>query len=102
MKPLKIAYFLSVASGGLGGADHTLFMQAVLMSSQHNVSVILPCDEHGIINKKFQKKCEVFGLEYEIFAYDAAYGIRSINLVEHKKDIDRIEKYKKAKRILEM
>ena len=99
MKPLKIAYFLSVASGGLGGADHTLFMQAVLMSSQHNVSVILPCDEHGIINKKFQKKCEVFGLEYEIFAYDAAYAIRSINLVEHKKDIDRIERFVLEKRI---
>lgn len=99
MKALNIAYFFSVSSDYLGGADHTLFMQALLMGSRHNVIAVLPCDKAGKVNEKLRRKCEISGLEYRGFAYDAAIAIRSVNLVDYKRDIEKIEHFVTQERI---
>lgn len=99
MRVLNIAYFLSVATDYLGGADHTLFMQAVLMKSRHNVVVVLPCGKDGKTNEKFQKKCEAVGLAYEMFVYEAAISVRSINLADYKRDMDRLEHFVMEKQL---
>ena len=96
---LRIAYFLSVTNDYIGGADHTLFMQAVLMNSNHKVTIVLPCNADGKCNTLFQKKCEAFGLDYTVLKYNTANSIKTINLVDYKNDIDRIERFIKEKQL---
>lgn len=98
-RKLRIAYFLSVANDYIGGADNTLFMQAVLMNSCHKVTIVLPCNADGKCNTLFRKKCEMFGLDYIVLRYDTANSIKSINLVDYKNDIDRIEQFVKERQI---
>lgn len=96
---LHIAYFLSVSNDYVGGADHTLFMQAVLMNARHEVMVVLPCDAGGKYNTLFQRKCEAFGLDYIVLKYNTANSIKTVNMINVLKDIDRIEKFVKEKQI---
>lgn len=93
MKSLNIAYFLSERIDYLGGADHTLFMQALLMNSYHNITVVIPCDLNGRFNNKFRSLCEEFGLCYEILTYSRSYCIRTINMVDYNCDIVNIEQF---------
>ena len=99
MKQLNIAFFLSVSTNCLGGADNTLFMQALLLKPYHNVTIVLPCDEEGKTNTIFQHKCEIHRLQYRIFSYNAATAIRFIDLVDYKRDLQDIEKFVIANKI---
>lgn len=93
MKSLNIAYFLSVKADYVGGADQTLFMQAVLMNAYHNVIVVLPCDRSGRINSLFQKKCKDYNLHYEVLFYDTANTMKMIDLVNCREESAAIEKF---------
>lgn len=93
MNKLHIAYFLSEKREHLGGADQTLFMQAVLMSPNHDITVVLPRDEKGNYNSKFEKKCERFGLNYEILPYNTAFTMKAIDLVNCSRHTDAVEQF---------
>lgn len=99
MELLNIAYFLSERTDYLGGADHTLFKQALLMDSCHNVTVVLPCDLNGKFNRKFLRLCEKYGLSYEVLPYDRSYCLRTINLVEYNNEIASMEQFVLKKKI---
>lgn len=92
-RKFHIAYFLSAVNEFVGGADQTLFMQAYLMSSVNEVTVILPCDINGKYNTIFQKKCNDMCLNYKIMKYDAAYSIRCINAVGYLDAAREIENF---------
>ncbi len=93
MNRIRIAYFLSSKAQNIGGADHTLLMQAFLMRSCFDVTVVLPCDEYGNYNVLFQEKCEKLGLQYSILKYDTAYSIKDINLIDCGRDVRQIEEF---------
>lgn len=93
MRKLRIAYFISARNSYLGGADQTLFMQAVLMHSYQDVMVILPCDADGVFNDKFQRKCEKYGLHYEILEYGTAYSIKAIDMIDYCNYVEGVERF---------
>lgn len=99
MKSLNVAYFLSERTDYLGGADHTLFMQALLMNSYHNITVVLPCDSNGKYNNKFRRLCEKFGLCYEILICNSSHCLRTINMVDYNCGIANIEQFVLGKNI---
>lgn len=91
MEKRNIAYFLSEKRNHLGGADQTLFMQAVLMHSCHNVTVILPCGLDGESNSRFIRKCKNYKIRYKIIPYNTAYNLYAINLVGCSRNAAEIE-----------
>lgn len=93
MKKRNIAYFLSEKRNCLGGADQTLLMQAVLMHSCHNVTVVLPCGSDGKTNHKFIQKCENYDIRYKIMPYCTAHSLYSINLVGCRRNAAEIERF---------
>ncbi len=93
MEKLRIAYFLSEKNSNLGGADQTLFMQAVLMNTHHDVMVVLPCDIRGKCNDKFQSKCEKYGVRYEILEYGTTYCMKAIDIVNYRNYVEKIEQF---------
>lgn len=92
-KKRNIAYFLSEKKNYLGGADQTLFMQAVLMHSCHNVTVVLPCGPDGEFNHKFIQKCENYKIRYKIMPYSTAHNLYAINLVGCRRNAAEIERF---------
>ncbi len=96
---LRIAYFLSVANDYVGGADNTLFMQAVLMNACHEVTIVLPCNADGKHNTLFQKKCKTFGLDYVVLEYSTANSMKIINIVDYRNDVDGIVRFIEEKQI---
>ncbi|MCI8692149.1 MAG: glycosyltransferase family 4 protein [Lachnospiraceae bacterium] len=91
MNKKNIAYFLSEKKSYLGGADQTLFMQAVLMRSFHNVTVVLPCGLNGESNSKFIQKCKSHKMRYKIMPYCTAYNLYAINLVGCGRNASEVE-----------
>lgn len=92
-RKLHIAYFLSVSSDFVGGADQTLLMQAHLMNSAMEVAVILPCDIHGSYNTIIKRKCEKMHLDCKVMKYDAAYSIKIVNVIGCMGDVRQIEDF---------
>lgn len=90
---MKIAFFLSQNTECLGGADNTLFMQAVLMNAYHKVRVIIPCNIDGKYNAIFERKCRKQNISYTILRYSISCTIRGINLIDAICDFKPIEHF---------
>lgn len=94
---MKIAYFLDISSG-LGGAGDLLLKQAVLMSQLYEVIVVIPCNEKGIMNEEYAKRCISKGLEFHALFYPTSFNfynvdlINSLNCLQHIKDFALKEK----------
>lgn len=99
MKRLKIIYFMSEKSNYLGGADQTLFMQAVLMNLYHNVTLVLPCESNGKCSSRFLKKCKEYNMEYAVLSYTTSYRIVGLDMIDCKDEIENIEKFIRGKNI---
>lgn len=89
---MKIAYFLDIPKG-LGGAGNLLLQQAVLMSSIHNVIVVIPSDKEGNYNIEYAKRCKKYKISYTCIVYKTAYAFSLIDFSTAMKSVDEIEKF---------
>ncbi|MCI8314810.1 MAG: glycosyltransferase [Lachnospiraceae bacterium] len=75
---MKIAFFLDVPEG-LGGAGNLLLQQAGIMAKIHEVIVVIPRDEKGIINQEYARRCKTMGLSYEGLIYKTSFSFRDVD-----------------------
>ena len=54
---MKIAYFLD-ANSVIGGTGNVLLEQAKIMSTLHDVVVVIPLDRSGIMNSEYMLRCK--------------------------------------------
>ena len=76
---MKIAYFLDIPDG-LGGAGNLLLNQAALMSTTNDVLVVIPCNDKGIINLEYEKRCRRNSLKYVGMQYSTAFEFTRIRM----------------------
>lgn len=78
---MKIAYFLDIPCG-LGGAGNLLLQQAGIMAKNHNVIVVIPCDEQGNVNIEYAGRCEKSGLVYRTLYYETSFNFYDIDYLQ--------------------
>lgn len=87
---MKIAYFVDGAPV-IGGSGNVLLEQARIMSSVHEVVVVIPLNERGEINSEYPYRCQRANLKYILLEYTTTYCIQFIDIVKAYKDADNIE-----------
>lgn len=95
---MKIAYFLDIAHG-LGGAGNVLLERAYLMSALHNVIVVVPCDEMGVGNGEYIRRCQNRNLKYEVLPYVTSWNFREVNVLAAEKNRRVISDFAKSEQI---
>lgn len=75
---MKIAFFLDVPKG-LDGAGNLLLQQAGIMAKTHEVIVVIPCDEQGIMNREYARRCKNKGLSYRSLHYKTSFSFRNVD-----------------------
>lgn len=76
----KIAYFLDIPKG-LGGAGNLLLQQAKLMSHVFDVIVVVPCNDDGIANDEYIRRCEISHISYKVLKYNTAYNFYDVDFL---------------------
>lgn len=89
---MRIAYFLDIPSG-LGGAGNLLLQQAYLMSKLHDVIVVIPCNQDGIGNEEYIKRCKRKGLRYECLSYNTSYDFKSVDVIGAVESYDELKQF---------
>ena len=87
---MKIAYFLDI-SKGLGGAGNVLLEQAKLISTIHDVIVVIPCNVDGEMNPKYELRCKKANVRYVGMIYPTAYSVQNIDALKAEKSIKSIK-----------
>lgn len=87
---MKVGFFLDIPKG-LGGAGNLLLKQAKLVSEQHEVVVIIPCDEKGASNSEYINRCVRYGIPYKVAEYKTAWNFRDVDLLGALKSASDIE-----------
>lgn len=77
---MKIAYFLDIPKG-LGGAGNLLLQQAKNMSAVYDVVVVVPCDEDGVTNEEYIRRCEISHVSYKILKYNTAFNFYNVDFL---------------------
>ena len=95
---MKIAYFLD-ANSVIGGTGNVLLEQAKIMSTLHDVVVVIPLDRSGIMNSEYMLRCKKADIRYVGLAYTTAFSIQYIDLVRAWNDVEKIEKWVRQERI---
>lgn len=95
---MKIAYFLDIPKG-LGGAGNVLLEQAKLISTIHDVIVVIPCDADGEINPKYELRCKKAHIRYVGMIYSTAYSVQNIDVLNAEKSIKNIKKMAVAEKV---
>lgn len=76
----RIAFFLDIPKG-LGGAGNLLLQQAKLMSKNLDVVVVVPCDEEGMANDEYIRRCEISHITYKMLKYDTAFNFYDVDFL---------------------
>lgn len=87
---MKIAYFLDIPKG-LGGAGNVLLEQAKLISTIHDVIVVIPCNVDGEMNPKYELRCKKANVRYVGMIYPTAYSVQNIDALKAEKSIKSIK-----------
>jgi len=86
---LNIAYFLS-EKVGLGGADNVLVQQAKIMSTVHNVIVVIPKNEVYGTNQELLKRCRKEKLKCAAIEYSISTSVRGIDVMSAIEEVSAI------------
>lgn len=78
---MRIAYFLDSAKN-LGGAGNTLLGQAKIMSSIHDVIVVIPRDKNGDTNSEYRSRCKRLDLRSVELTYITTFCIQNIDVIK--------------------
>lgn len=89
---MKIAYFLDIPKG-LGGAGNVLLKQAKIMSSIHDVVVVIPFDEKGKVNPEYSLRCQNAYLRYVGLSYKTAFNLQYIDILAALENVKEIQKW---------
>ena len=95
---MRIAYFLDTAEG-LGGAGNLLLNQARIMSSLHDVLMVIPCTPEGVPNAEYVSRCDKNGLRWKSLYYTTWFKFYGLNLLASLKQTEAIEALLKEERI---
>lgn len=87
---MKIAYFLDIATG-LGGAGNVLLEQAKIMSTIHDVVVVIPYTADKIINKEYRNRCEIGKIPYVGLYYSSAYLMKHLDILQAQESVEEIK-----------
>lgn len=94
----KIAFFLDTANG-LGGAGNLLLKQAVLMSEEYCVIVVIPTDADGNPNAEYAKRCDKQGIKYRGIRYNISINFSDIDITRAMENVSAIEKFAREESI---
>ena len=87
---MKIAYFLD-ATSVIGGAGNVLLEQAKIMSSLHEIVIVIPLDRWGKMNPEYMHRCKKADIRYVGLVYTTSFCIQYIDIVKAWKDVEKIE-----------
>ena len=76
---MNIAYFLDTPVG-LGGAGNLLLNQAALMAKIYNVWVIIPCNDEGVVNPEYAKRCKKQSIRFQGMNYSTSYDFTGLSI----------------------
>ena len=91
---MKIAYFLD-ATSVIGGAGNVLLEQAKIMSSLHEIVIVIPLDRWGKMNPEYMHRCKKADIRYVGLVYTTTFCIQYIDIVKAWKDVEKIEEWNK-------
>lgn len=89
---MKIAYFLDNQQY-VGGAGNLLLQYARLMASLHDVTVIIPSTDDGVVNTEYVSRCDNYGLKHHSLIYYTFHYFEIVDLFGSLKYVDEIYDY---------
>lgn len=89
---MKIAYFLD-STDVLGGAGNVLLEQAKIMSSLHDVIIIIPYNDKKELNREYLRRCQKAHIRYVGLVYTTAYNIQYIDYIKAVVASNEIKKF---------
>ncbi len=95
---MKIAFFLD-SPKGFGGAASLLLRQAKLMSALHDVFVIIPCDEYGMINEEGVRRCKQARIPVRILQFYTTFDFRRVDFLGALKCAKKIKHFAEVEKI---
>lgn len=95
---MKIAYFLD-ATSVIGGAGNVLLEQAKIMSSLHEIVIVIPLDRWGKMNPEYMHRCKKADIRYVGLVYTTTFCIQYIDIVKAWKDVEKIEEWARKEKI---